>query len=576
MTRFARYSIAAALVLAVSGGPAFGQEPSPEPTPAPAQEPTPPPAVEPTPAPPSTAAALQSGPGTAADTRPTLALSLQETVARALENNADIAVDRLNPEMSAENVRELRGVYEPVAFSTITQNSRTSPASNVFAGAENVNTDTLTYNLGATQNFPTGGNLRLDFNNDRQDTNSIFETFNPSFGSALTLNLQQPLLRNLRIDPDRYQIRVAQRNRDISETQFQQTVLNTQASVKQLYYDLIYAIDNLEAQRKSLALATKLVEENRIKVRVGTMAPLDVVAAEAEQASREEAVILAENALLEAEDALKREIFPKNDPATWNLRIVPTERPTADPVAVDLDAAIQAALLKRTDLTASRYSLENAEYGVKFARNQMLPAIDLVAAYGSTGIGGTQIIRDDPPFGEVTGTVPGGFGDALGNVFGRDFPTWTLGVNVNYPILNRRASAAHARARLSRDQAQANLRRAELQVASEVRSAGRAVETNYKRVESTRAARVLAERRLDAEEKKFAAGLSTNFLVTQAQRDLALAEVAQLRAVADYSKSLVNFERVQQAGGGVSFSAAPLTASRATSTTGSSTGGGPN
>jgi outer membrane protein TolC len=556
MTRFERYSIAAALVLAVSSGPALAQEPSPEPSPAPAQEAAPAPA-EPAAAAPA-APTGQSGPGTPADTRPTLALSLQETVARALENNADIAVDRLNPEMSAENVRELRAVYEPVAFSTITQNSRTTPAGNVFAGADNVNTDTLTYNFGATQNLPTGANLRLDFNNDRQDTNSIFETFNPSFGSVLTLNLQQPLLRNFRIDPDRYQIHVAQRNRDISETQFKQTVLNTTASVKQRYYDLIYSIDNLEAQRKSLSLATKLVEENRIKVRVGTMAPLDVVAAEAEQASREEAVILAENALLEAEDALKREIFPKNDPATWALRIVPTERPTAEPVTVNLEAAIQAALLKRTDLTATRYSLENAEYGVKFARNQMLPAVDLVAAYGASGIGGTQIIREDPPFGEVTGTVPGGFGDALSSVFGRDFPTWTLGVNVSYPIFNRRGSAAHARARLSRDQAQANLRRAELQVAAEVRSAGRAVETNYKRVESTRAARVLAERRLDAEEKKFAAGLSTNFLVTQAQRDLALAEVAQLRAVADYSKSLVNFERVQEAGGGVTFSSAAL------------------
>jgi outer membrane protein TolC len=507
-----------------------------------------------------------------ADTRPTLALSLQETVARALENNADIAVERLNPEMSAENVRELRGVYEPVAFSTITQNSRTTPASNAFAGAENVNTDLTTYNFGATQALPTGGNFRIDFNNNRQNTNNIFENFNPSFGSNLNLNLRQPLLRNLSIDANRYQIQVARRNRDISETQFRQTVLNTTASVKQLYYDLLYAIDNLEAQRKSLALATKLVEENRIKVRVGTMAPLDVVAAEAEQASREEAVILAENALLEAEDALKREIFPKNDPATWNLRIVPTERPTAEPVTVNVEAAIQNALLKRTDLAASRYSLENAEYGVRFARNQTLPGVDLVAAYGTTGIGGTEILRDDPPFGPVTGTVPGGFGDALSSVFGRDFPTWTLGVNVTYPFLNRQAAAASARARLSRDQAQANLRRAELQVAAEVRSAGRAVETNYKRVESTRAARVLAERRLDAEEKKFAAGLSTNFLVTQAQRDLALAEVAQLRAVADYSKSLVNFDRVQEAGGGVSFSSTPSSLRSGTSSVSAASG----
>ena len=412
-------------------------------------------------------------------------------MARALENNVDIAVEKLNPEMSQETLRLAQGVYEPLAFSTVTQNSRTDPARNVFAGGAKVNTDTTTYDFGASQLLPTGGNLRLDFDNNRQNSDSSISTFNPNFGSSLLLQFQQPLLRNFSIDTNRYQIQVARRNFDISETQFKQTVVNTTASVKNLYYDLIYAADNLEAQRKSLSLATKLVEENRIKVRVGTMAPLDVVAAEAEQASREEAVILAENALLEAEDALKSAIFPKNDPATWALRIVPTERPTAEPVQVDVEAATRIALERRTDLRATRLSLENTDSALRLARNQRLPQLDLVASYGSNGIGGTQILRNDP-LGPVTGTVPGGFGDALSDVFGRDFPTWTLGVNVAYPFLNRQNEAAAARAELAREQGQASLRRAELQVASEVRTAGRAVETNYKRVDSTRAARVLA------------------------------------------------------------------------------------
>jgi outer membrane protein TolC len=547
MTRFDRLSTSAALALCLAA-PALAQEPSPSPTAPPAVESYPSPAPLP-----------QGGPGSPADTRPVLELSLQDAVARGLENNVDIAVERLNPEMSQETVRQARGVYEPLAFSTITQNSRTDPARNVFAGGDKVNTDTTTYNFGATQELPTGGSFRLDFDNNRANTNNAFSTFNPSFGSSMLLQFQQPLLRNFGIDSNRYQIQVARRNFDISETQFKQTVVNTTASVKNLYYDLIYAADNLEAQRKSLALATKLVEENRIKVRVGTMAPLDVVAAEAEQASREEAVILAENALLEAEDALKSAIFPKNDPATWALRIVPTERPTAEPMQVDVEAATRIALERRTDLRSTRLSLENTESALRLARNQRLPQLDFVASYGSNGIGGTQILRDDP-LGPATGTIPGGFNDALSGVFNRDFPTWTLGVNVAYPFLNRQNEAAAARAELARQQGQANLRRAELQVAAEVRSAGRAVETNYKRVESTRAARVLAERRLDAEEKKFAAGLSTNFLVTQAQRDLAVAQVAELRAIADYRKSIVNFERVQEAGGGVSFASAAAAA----------------
>jgi outer membrane protein TolC len=514
-----------------------------------AQEPSPSPAASP--AAPAYPAPL---PSASPDTRPVLELSLQDAVARALENNANVAVQKINPQIGEESLKLAKGFYEPLLFSTVSSNSDTTASRNVFSGGETIDADTVVWDFGITQPVPTGGALRLDFNNSKFETNSTAATFNPSFASNLLLQAQQPLLRNFKIDANRYQIQVAQRNRDISEVEFKETVFNTTANVKQLYYELIYAADNLEAQRQSLALATKLVDENRIKVRVGTMAPLDVVAAEAEQASREELVIVAENALLQAEDALKQSIFPRHDPAVWNLHIVSTERPTAEPMPVDLDAAIKVALAERTDLVAQRLSLENAEYGVRFTKNQKLPQLDLFAAYGSSGIGGTQIIRNpDDPLGPPIGTIPGGYNDALSSVFGRDLPTWSVGVNVSYPILNKQNSAAAARARLLRDQSEAILRRAELQVASEVRTAGRNVETNFKRVESTRAARVLAERRLDAEEKKFAAGLSTNFLVTQAQRDLAVAQVAQLRAVADYSESVVQFERVQFAGGGISF-----------------------
>lgn len=511
------------------------------------------------------------------DPRPVLELTLDDAVRRTLENNVDIAVERFNPESSALDVDELRGFYEPVLTSLVTSNSAARPGSNAFSGGQNIDTDTWNYNVGAFQNIPTGGDVRLDFVNRRTSTNSIFESFNPSFNSDFDLRLNQPFLRNFKTDARRTQIKVAKKNREISDVQFRQTVVNTVASVKQSYYDLLYAIDNLEAQRKSLALASKFLEENQIKVRVGTLAPLDVVAAESEQASREEAVIVAEASVAEAEDALKRAIFNTNDPAMWETRIVPVERPTAEPFVVDVDAAIRTALANRTDMTAAQKRLENADYNLDYAKNQLLPNLDLVAAYGTTGIGGTFVEREGLG-GPIINTVPGGFGDALSDVFGRDYPTWTLGFNVAYPIFNRQAGAAKAQAQINRDQNQANIRRLEMQITGEVRSAARAVETNFKRVESTRAARVLQERRLDAETKKFAAGMSTNFLVTQSQRDLAIAEVAELRAVADYRKSLVNFQRVQEAGGGGGGSS--LTVSSATGAIGSanagSTSGGGN
>ncbi len=515
--------------------------------------------------------AVLAGPAPAQD-RPVLNLSLDEAVKRALEKNLDIAVERSNPEVAALSLKSARGVYDPFFTSTVSQTSASSRPTSSFAPTD---TDTTRFNFGVSQYLPTGASLSLSFNNSRTDQNAAFSTFNPSFSSSLGLNLTQPLLRDLRVDASRHQIRVAKRNREISDVQFRQTVINTLASVKQLYYDLIFTLDNLEAQRKSLALAKKLLEENQIKVRVGTMAPLDVVAAESEVASREEGVITAETALADAEDALRRTIFELSAPEMWALRIVPSDRPSADQVQVDVEGAIQKALENRTDVVATRKSLENTEASLRLAKSASLPAVNLVASYGASGVGGTEFDRGGNPLGPVLRTIPGGYNDALSEAFGRDYPTWSLGVNISYPILNRSASAAKAQAQVALEQAELSLRRLEMQITTEVRSAARSVEANYKRVESTRAARVLQQRRLDAEEKRFAAGMSTNFMVTQAQRDLAFAEVAELRAVADYRKSQVNFEKVQEAGGGVSFASAAISTSsrssagsRATSSSG--------
>jgi outer membrane protein TolC len=511
--------------------------------------------------------ALLAGSARAQD-RPVLNLSLDEAVKRALEKNLDIAVERFNPEASALGVKSARGVYDPFFTSTVSQTSVSSRPTSSFAPTD---TDTARFSFGVSQYLPTGASLSLSFNNTRTDSNAPFNTFNPSFNSNLGFSLSQPLLRDFKIDASRNQIRVAKRNQEISDIQFRQTVINTLASVKQLYYDLLFAIDNLDAQRKSLALAKKLLDENQIKVRVGTMAPLDVVAAESEVASRAEGVITAETALADAEDILRRAIFDQSAPEMWALRIVPSDRPSAEQVQVDVEAAIGKALESRTDVVATRKSLENTEASLRLARSATLPAVNLVASYGTSGLGGTGYDRGGNPLGPPLQTFPGGYGDAISEVFGRDYPTWSLGVNVSYPILNRSASASKGRAQVALDQAQLSLRRLEMQITTEVRSAARSVESNYKRVESTRAARVLQQRRLDAEEKRFAAGMSTNFMVTQAQRDLALAEVSELRAVADYRKSQVNFEKVQEAGGGVSFASVASSSSASSASSRAST-----
>lgn len=548
----ARTAAAVALATLTVGGIGWAQEPSPSPSPTPEA-----PAETP-------AEVLQTTPPTAPTTgtvdapeRPVLELSLDEVVERAMKNNVDIAVQSYDPRLSDEDIRSAQGAYDPLLTSTVNRQKRTAPSTGFLSGTSDKLEETdFAFNFGAEKLLQTGGLVELNFDNSRTRTNSTFTDINPLFASNLQARLTQPLLRNFRIDSFRQSVRVARKNREISEVQFRQIVVNTIANVKQLYYNLIAQIDNLGAQRKSLDLAKKLLRENEIKVRVGTMAPLDVVSAESEVASREEGVISAEAAVADAEDTLKSAIFPQTDSAMWAYRVVPKDRPSAEAMPIDIEAAIAAALQKRTDVQSARKSLERADYVIDFTGNQLRPGVNLIAGYGAQGVGGTVVPQEPVPGAPPTNTatVPSGYGGAVGDVFARDFPTWNVGVNFTFPLGNRQAKAANAQARITKDQSLASLRRLELQVASEVRSAGRAVETNFKRVQSTQAARVLAERRLDAEQKRFNAGMSTNFLVTQAQRDLSVAEGNEIAAIADYRNSLVNFDRVQEAGtNGVSF-----------------------
>ena len=477
----------------------------------------------------------------------TLSLSLDEAVARALENNADIAVERYNPELSAENVRAAEGYYDPFLFATLTKSSTDTKGTNLFSGGATVNTKTGLWNFGVQQAIQTGANLSVGFNNNKRDTNNVFSTFNPVYNSSLSFNLTQPLLKNFGIDGPRLQLKLAKKNREITDVQFRQTIINTVAVVKGYYYELLYAIDNLAAAQKNLQLAQKLLDENEIQVKVGTMAPLDVVTAQSEVASREEGVIVAENALAEAEDNLKRVIFPQNDPLMWRTRIVPPTGRAPSPC-------------RSTSRPRSRTRSRTAPTWSPRARASSAPTTTWptrkqpAAAPARPGRHLRRLGRRRDPDPRRGWAIPCRRRSPAATATrsprcsastSRPGPSASTS---RYAIPNRSAKANAASAQLSKDQALASYRRLELEVAAEVRTAARGVESSFKRVDSTPAARRLAAERLDAEEKKFAAGMSTNFFVTQAQRDLAQAEVNELRAIADYRKSVINFQRVQEAG----------------------------
>lgn len=489
-------------------------------------------------------------------------LSLDDATMRALERNLELAVERLNPQTFDLQISRLLATYRPTVNSFFGRRSNVTPPSSTLDGSNAIDLDTTTYNAGVSQALPWfGGNVALQFTNNKQVTTNIRSNYNPQFNTGFNATLTQPLLRGFQVDNTRQQLRVTSINRDISEIQLRGTVATTLASVRNAYWELVYSIDALQVSRGSLALAERLVADNRARVEVGTMAPLDVVQAEAEVATRRQAVAQAEATWRTAELALKRLIVNGTDDPLWRSALTPSDRPTFVAESPNVEGAVRKALGARTDLEQARRTVTSNDVTLQFMRNQTLPAVDLTATYGATGLGGTQLVRSGTSVDSgTTGFLPGGYADAWRALTGRDFPTWNLAINISYPLGQSATDAQYARARVQRNQAAAQLRALELQVATEVTNAALQVDSGLTRYEAARAARELAETRLQAEQSRFDVGLSTNFFVVQAQRDLATAQNSELRALLDYRRALVDFQRVQEApanrGGGITTIAA--------------------
>jgi outer membrane protein len=486
---------------------------------------------------------------------PNVELTLDEATARALERNLDIAVERLNPQLQDFNLARLRAVYRPTVTSTISQRHQVQPPTSQLNGGLVVQNNQGVYNGGLSQSIPWGGaDFSMNWNNQRQETNNSFSNFNPSYNTNLTATYTQPLLRDFLIDGTRQQLRVTSINRDISDIQLRGTLSTTVANVRNSYWELLYAVQAVDVARGSLELADKLVEDNRARVEVGTMAPLDVVQAEAEAATRRQGLAQAEATMQTAEITLKRLIVSGTEDELWRAKITPIDRPEFRPEPLDIEDSVRKSLENRTDLAQARKTIESNDVTMRYLKNQTLPAIDLVANYTAQGVGGTQFIRQGLG-GTVSQVIPGGYNDALDRLFARDYPIWQLQLNVSYPIGASATEAQYARARVQRNQSAAQLRALELQVAAEVTNAALQVESSLKRYEAASVARELAQTRLQAEQSRFEVGLSTNFFVVQAQRDLATVQNSELRALLDYRRALVDYSRVQESpasrGGGI-------------------------
>jgi outer membrane protein TolC len=479
-------------------------------------------------------------------------VTLDEAVAFALERNLDIAVQRQNPELQDIAIASARAAFSPALSSSVSRASQTNAPTNqlaISAGGGGVRSDTLAYNGGYSQLFAkTGATLSAALNNSRQESTSNNVFYNPQFNSTWSFNVSQPLLRGFRIDAQRRTLEVARINRDISDVQLRAVLTNTISNVRNAYWDFVFATQAVEVARQSLELASKLVQDNQTRVEIGTMAPIDVVQAQAEQATRRQSLVNAENTKRTTELALKRLIVSGTSDPNWSVTLDPVDRPEFRPEPVDVEAAIRRALSERTDVDIVKRNVEVNNLTLRFLRNATLPDVDLNVNYGTQGVGGPRQERANSGVlgSAVTRTIPGGINDAFASLFAAENPRWTIGLNITYPIGTSIQDAAVARARVQLGQVESQIKQVELQVATDITSAAIQLRNAAEAVEASQASQELMQRRLEAEQSKFEVGMSTNYFVVQAQRDLNDARNSELRAILNYRKAQVEFERLQQ------------------------------
>lgn len=479
---------------------------------------------------------------------PTRRLSMDDAVKLALEQNLGIRIQRIDPQIQDLGIGQAKALWTPTLTSSVSRNSVSQPASSIIVPTSQ--TGTFGTGVGMNQSLPWGGSYNANWQNQRTTSTSILNNYSPQLQSVVNLAYTQPLIRNFSIDQIREQVQLSQKTRDLSDIQLQAVITGTARAVRNAYWDLAGSIANLKAQQQSLELSQQSLRDNQKRVEIGTMAPIDIVQAQAEVASNEQGVIVAEATIKQAQDNLRTLILDPAAPEFWSVVFDPTDSPAFAAQAVDIDAAVRNALSQRSDLRSAKNSLEQSDVNIKFFKNQIMPDVNATVNYGTFGIGGTQLSAVDftnPSAISAARQIISqrSYGSVLGDVFGNSYPQWTVGVQFGYPIGRSVSEANLARARLQYQQAQTQMKNLEMQVAAQVRQIGRNVQTNQQRVRSAAASRELQERKLEAEEKKLAAGMSSSFFVFQAQRDLSVARVAEIQAVLDYNKSLVDFEAVQ-------------------------------
>src|SRR6266545_2598794 len=458
-------------------------------------------------------------------------LSLDQAIGLALANNQDLNVTVNAAESTRFSLFQTQGIFDPLVTAALSRSHTEQPATSQLGGTN----DTTDGRAQVSQLAPTGGTFALGFTANKTATNSTFFFINPSYSSSLTLSMNQPLLRNLGPGTTTWLIRIARNTRDSSYQDFVRSVQTAVNAVEQSYWDLVYALQNLEVKKESLRIAQDLNRITRIKIDVGSLAPIEITQTEVGITTAEQDIITAEGLIGDAQDRLTRLL--NVDPVRWSTTpIVPTDQVQGENVQIQVEEGTRTALSRRPEILSLAYFVDSDQIRYDYYKNQVLPGLNLTASYGNPGIGGTT---HDPDTGAILST--GDFGDALRQVIDRKFKNWSVGLNFSYPILNRAARGSYGAAKYLWESDKARLTTTQQNVVVEVRAAARAIDTARRSIAAASKGRELAEKNLDAVKKKYDNGMSTSFEVTQIQRDLSAARTTELQALTVYRKALAAY-----------------------------------
>jgi outer membrane protein TolC len=479
-----------------------------------------------------------------------LELSLRSYLELVMANNTDIAIQRLTVETAKNAIQRAMAPWDPLATASFTNRRSRTPASDALAGAATLSQLNQPAQFGYQQTLQSGTQYNVGFTASKTATNSGFQNFNPAINSGLSIGFTQPLLRDRGMYVNRLPLMVARSRLRSTEYSLRDQVMRLLTDAETAYWNLLQARETLRVQEAALGLAKAALERTQRELELGATSPLEIYQPQQAFATAEIQVSQARFNLRQQEDALRRQIGADLDPDIRRLPVSLTEvpAPPSETAALDPEEKVETALRNRPDLRAALQNLDVDDLNIKINKNAMKPELSLIGNYTSQGRGGVfyqreNVFTDIGDRSTIVTTIPGGFNDALSQMFGFGFPVYSFGLQLRLPIRNRRAAADLADAVIQKRRDTLTLRSIEQQVRLDVLNAVSQVESSKASVKLAGIAQDFAQKRLDAEQKKYELGTSQIFFVLQAQQDLVNAQSTLVRESVNYRRNLLNLLR---------------------------------